>query len=168
MGIIMNISESIVKEFQFFLLSFFYGIGIFFIYDCIRIIRRIIKHFKWLVGLEDIAFWVFIGVIVFELMYKENSGIIRGFVIVGMITGMVFYLYLISKHLVNGTTKLIKKIISFFKKIIGFLLKPFCWAGRRLSWIIVFFRKKLGRLVKNCLKPLKKCWKTVKITVTRK
>lgn len=161
-------SESIVREFCFFLISIFYGMTIFFLYDCIRIVRRIIPHVGCLVGLEDIIFWVISGIFMFQMMYRQNNGIIRGFVIVGVSIGMVIYLHMFSRFLVNGVTRVIKGTIHIIKKLLTIILKPFLWFGKRILWILLFFRKKVRKFIKFSVKPLKKSMKTVKITLTKK
>lgn len=161
-------SERIIHEFYFFLMSVFYGMLIFFLYDCIRIVRRIIPHIGFLVGLEDIIFWVISGIMMFQMMYKQNNGIIRGFVIVGISIGMVIYLHLFSNLLVNGMTKIIKTILHIIKKIIIILLKPFIWFGKRIVWILSFVGRKVQKIIKFMMKPLKKSLKTVKISFTKK
>ena len=66
-----------VDENVFLLHSLLMGIFITFVYDLLRIFRRVAPHGQFLVSLEDLAFWVYCGGEVFLLMYRESNGTLR-------------------------------------------------------------------------------------------
>lgn len=164
-------SDTIGLEVQFFLVSILSGVILLIVYDIIRISRRIIKHFKVLVAIEDILFWVASSIFIFIMMYKQNNGDIRGFSIMGMLIGMLVYNHILSKLVVNAFTTIINKIIWVIKKIISIIFFPF---KKILGFIfkytrrfLLFLRKKLRKLLIKLLKILKRLLKTVKIAVTK-
>lgn len=172
-------SEIIGLQTKFFLASVASGIIMLIVYDTIRILRRIIKHSRFGVAVEDIIFWVLSSLFIFFMMYTQNDGVIRGFSIMGMVLGMVTYNLLLSKYIVNGISFVINKIIYYIKKIIAFILKPFRFILGKLLKVFNTILKKLGnlfriifrklkRIGKRLFKGLKKNAKTIKITITKK
>ena len=83
----MEVSAGILKEADVLLASFAMGVLLLFVYDVLRIVRRIVPHKMWLVGVQDLVFWICSAVALFAMLYRENSGYIRGFVIGGVLAG---------------------------------------------------------------------------------
>ena len=52
------LSESIYHEIQFLLHSVLLGIIITFVYDNIRVVRRVVPHKSFFVSVEDLFFWI--------------------------------------------------------------------------------------------------------------
>ena len=119
-------------ENEFMLHALFIGIFITFIYDLLRIFRRVVPHNGFLVSLEDIFFWIYCTVRVFLLMHRESNGTLRWFAVMGALAGMYLYMKLVSPWLVKYVSLLLQKILRTLKKIISFLLKPFVILGRKL------------------------------------
>ncbi len=101
------------------------GIFITFIYDNLRIIRRVIPHGALLVSLEDIVFWIYCGVKVFLLMYHESNGTLRWFAILGALVGMILYKKTVSPFFVKYVSRLFQKILMIIGKIGNIMIKPF-------------------------------------------
>lgn len=150
-------SEEIILEVKFFLISIVCGILMLIVYDILRILRRVIKHPGYLVALEDLLFWISGSFFIFTMIYKENYGILRSFSILGMVLGMVFYHNLVGDFLAEGISKGINWILKMVAGATGFMTAPFR--------IIV---KKLKNPMKYCIRGLKKKLKTVKIALTKK
>lgn len=165
-------SDLVGLQMQFFLASILSGVVLLVVYDIIRIFRRIIKHSGFLVALEDIIFWVVGGLFIFVMMYKQNDGIIRGFSILGMLIGMLFYNHLLSKYVVNGISKLINGMIHLIYKVIHLLLTPVRFVLKKIKRLFRFLFRKVRYICKKVLKMvvkrLKKIIKTVKISVKKK
>lgn len=92
--------------------SFLLGIYVTFIYDLIRILRRIIRHNKFWVSVEDLAFWIFCGVKFFLLVYHENSGKLRWYSVAAVLVGMTLYCKLISPCLIRVVPRTVKKQLT--------------------------------------------------------
>lgn len=160
--------EFISLELKLFLSSVGWGIILVILYDCLRILRRLIKHNRLCTALEDILYWSVSAVLIFRMMYLINDGAIRGFAIVGVLIGMVLYHYSISDPLVNILSKGIHKCFLTGKKAVKIIMKPFVWMARRFRWLLVFFAKRFRRPCRFARKSLKKFCKQVKIAVVKK
>ena len=51
----MEVSAGILKEADVLLASFAMGVLLLFVYDVLRIVRRIVPHKMWLVGVQDLV-----------------------------------------------------------------------------------------------------------------
>lgn len=67
-----------MDENVFLLHSFLLGVGITFLYDILRILRRVFAHSTSMVSLEDLAFWIYCAGKVFLLMFHEVTGTCDG------------------------------------------------------------------------------------------
>ena len=119
------ISESIWKECNFFLNAMLFGIFMTFLYDTIRILRRVFVHRGFLTGLEDICFWLICTVLIIQLFAKQNSGSVRLFAIIASMLGMTIYLMTISRMYVTYVAKVLRfinqKLFCLKKKLTGFV-----------------------------------------------
>lgn len=111
------------NENEFLLHAMLMGAFITFVYDFLRIFRRVIPHGSFAVSLEDIAFWIYCAARVFLLMHHESNGTLRWFAILGALVGMLLYKKLFSNLFV-------KYVSLVLQKIVGFLLRPFTAAGK--------------------------------------
>jgi spore cortex biosynthesis protein YabQ len=74
---------SIVDQVYIFLYAILGGAIVAFLYDILRIKRRAIKTSIILVSLEDILYWLVAAVLLFLIVYKSNSGEMRGYIFIG-------------------------------------------------------------------------------------
>ncbi len=116
--------EVILWELRFVWISICLGLLLRGAYDFILIIRQLIKHSDIIVGIEDFIFWIICCLQVFELMYKQNNGTIRGFACIGVFLGMGIYHFGPSSYIVSWITILIKKIVIFIGKPVKIIKKP--------------------------------------------
>lgn len=114
----------------FLLHAFLMGIFITFLYDILRIFRRIVSHKDFFVSLEDMAFWIYCGGEVFLLMYHESNGTLRWFAVGGALTGMFLYKKLLSGFFVKYVSLVLNKLLGAVRQLLGWLAKPFLAAGR--------------------------------------
>lgn len=104
-------SPSIHFEARLIILGIGAGAGLMALYDILRIFRVIVRH-SWLwIGLEDLGYWIFAGFAVFYLLYRENDGVIRLYVIGTVLTAMAVYDHLCSAFF----RKVLKKIGRCFR-----------------------------------------------------
>jgi len=108
----------------FLFYAIYMGVYITFIYDIIRVVRRVFPHSDGMVSLEDIGFWIYCGGRVFVLMYKFSDGMLRWFAILGALAGMCFYKKFISSFFVNYTSIIFIKIKKIIVKTAKFVLRP--------------------------------------------
>ncbi len=108
----------------FLLHALLMGIFITFVYDILRIFRRVIPHGSFLVSLEDIGFWIYCAAKVFILMYHESDGTLRWFAVLGALVGMFLYRKTVSPLFVKYVSLLLQKISKVLGKVGSILLKP--------------------------------------------
>ena len=140
----MQVSNEILKEADVLFASFLTGMALLFVYDLLRILRRLISHKSWVTGAEDLLFWALSAVALFAMLYRENSGYIRGFAIGGVLAGMLAYNLLLSAWVVKGSVFLLEKALFL--------------ASRPLVWTARLLKGPLGRL-KKMLKKVLRFWK---------
>lgn len=139
-------SPGIIKELQFFGLAVLRGVLILVLYDVIRIIRRVMPHGIWAVTLEDAAYWVATALLVFQLLYRENDGAVRGYALLAVAVGMLLYHQTISNWLVA-------RISGILRWCFGIILKPFAVIYRKVVQVfrmaVRFYKKKLKKQLKE-------------------
>ncbi len=107
-------SGDIIWESGTFLYALWWGMVLAFQYDTIRIIRRIIRHRRvFMIAVEDVIYWIYVGIRIFIICFYVNSGIIRSFIVVGLVCGAVLYLKALSVY-----------YIKYGVRLVGILLKP--------------------------------------------
>lgn len=92
-----------------------------FLYDWIRVARRMIRHSYIMVQIEDIIYWILAVVGIFMLLLSRNYGEIRLFSLAGVLIGMVLYFFTVSHLFLKvsvGILNIIKKIILLLWNII--------------------------------------------------
>lgn len=134
----MAVSTSIYQELLFLGSSVLVGMGLFFLYDILRIFRRILPHGNIWIGVEDFLYWIIFTGVVFVLLYRENDGMVRGFAFGGLLVGMACYYLLLSRLIVHCQVWIWKKILGIIGKVLGFFVRP--------VWKTL---KKLGHFVEN-------------------
>lgn len=167
-----TVSEQIFRELDFFAVSFVLGALLVFVYDCLRIFRRMVRHGVLWISLEDFCYWVAVAFAVFAMLYQKNDGLIRGFSIGGVMIGMLFYNQLVSRYVVRCTVRFLKKITGIGKKICGFVFAPFRKAAKTASRAVCgksrTFISRQRKKVKFMNNRLKKMKKEVKMGLTKK
>ena len=104
-------SPGIHFEIRLLILGVAAGAGLMALYDLLRLFRALVHH-GWLwVGVEDLLYWIFAGLAVFYLLYEENDGALRLYVISTIFLTMIVYDRLCSTIL----RKVLKKIRRYLK-----------------------------------------------------
>ena len=100
------------------------GIFITFVYDILRIARRVFHHGWFLISLEDLIFWIYCAEEVFMLMYRFSDGMLRWFAVLGALVGMLLYKKLASPFFVKYVSFVLIKVKELLRRILSILLKP--------------------------------------------
>jgi len=95
-------SVHIVYEVKLLLYSFLTGAGLMMTYDLLRIFRIFIPHSSVFTGIEDMIYWVYAALVTFSLLYEQNDGGLRGYVITGVFIGMLLYDRLVSRFFLKS------------------------------------------------------------------
>lgn len=107
-------SARIQYEAWLMLLSLVTGAWLMLAYDTLRVFRLVIRHSPFFTGLEDFSYWLYAGLVTFILLYEQNDGVFRAYVIAGVFLGMIIYDRCISRIFF----KCLKKIGKWLKIII--------------------------------------------------
>lgn len=122
------------------------GVLILALYDVIRIFRRVVPHGILAVALEDAAYWLATALLVFQLLYRENDGAVRGYALLAVAAGMFLYHQTVSSWLVMH-------ISGILRWCLGILLKPFAAVCRKMVQVFRmagrFYKKKLKKQLKE-------------------
>lgn len=167
-------SITVRTEIIFFLACIGVGITAAFLYDILRISRRLIGPKDGLVTLEDIIFIVACAFILFYAAYRRNNGELRLQSFVACAIGVSIYAFIVKNRFLNFGTFIIKWLINLAGKIIIILFFPFrillkvfkkpvsiiiWYTGRSFKRAAKVFRYKQSRLslkIKNTVLILRK------------
>ena len=110
--------SSVYWEWSLLLQAIKLGVKLTFVYDGLRIFRILIKHKNIVASIEDIFFWMYSSIIIFEMQLEQSDGVLRGFCILGMLLGMYLYSKILGEYLVAMAEK---GIILFKRRLTGIL-----------------------------------------------
>lgn len=131
-------------------------VGIFF--DVFRILRKSFKTPDFITYIEDIIFWIITGLFLLFVLFTFENGQIRSYNIIGLIIGVILYIFTISKYFIKCSVT----IITFFKNIIYKILKviisPLKMFFKPISFVIINVKNitKCDKKIKNNIKNSKK------------
>ncbi len=122
------------------------GVLILILYDLLRIFRRVVPHGVLAVALEDVLYWAGTALLVFQLLYRENDGAVRGYALVAVAAGMLLYHRTVSGWMVEH-------IAGVLNVCLGFFLRPLRLLWRKvvqvLRMAVRFYKKKLKKGLKE-------------------
>lgn len=78
-------------------LSLVTGGWLMIVYDGLRLLRLLMLHNSFFVGMEDFLYWIYAGGAVFMLLYEQNDGSFRFYAVAGVFLGMVIYDRFVSR-----------------------------------------------------------------------
>lgn len=160
-------SREIVQELTFFVHSVLMGVAITFVYDWIRVLRKLIRHGKILVSLEDLLFWLVCGIAVFYMLYRENNGTLRWFAVLGATIGMFFYKGIVRDRFINIMSTCLYKIMWFLFHVLQIVLKPFKCLFCAGKTLVLHLAKSLEKCKKIIKKRLTVCIKTLRMVLCK-
>ncbi|MBO5033230.1 MAG: spore cortex biosynthesis protein YabQ [Lachnospiraceae bacterium] len=88
-----------------------------FSYDFIRLFRRLVRHGRFAVDLEDILYWTVCFLLSFTLLYYGNNGVIRFAAVLGAAAGMGIYAVTLGRFFVKVSYWLIDQTIGNFFRL---------------------------------------------------
>lgn len=105
------------RELILFACSIWQGAFLSMCYDLLRLLRRLIPHKGWLVSTEDFLYWMFASWYLLVSFYKENSGILRGYLFFGIALGALVWHQAFSRMVVNGCVHGIRRLLRPFGRL---------------------------------------------------
>lgn len=103
-------SGTIITEWHFWMASIITGVIMTFAYDILRLLRRIIRHNRFFVDMEDLLFWAACFFTSFTLLYYGNNGVIRFAAVMGAGIGMLAYTLTVGRFFVKYSVFVIRKV----------------------------------------------------------
>lgn len=131
-----------------------------FIYDLLRIWRRVAVHGTVWIAIEDIVYWCGCAVGFFLMLYQQNDGLVRGFIMGAVFAGMVLYLKTVSRFILSGGVWMLKGVVKIISWPGRLVMRPFRRIFGKMASRMIRKRKKTERIYK---KRLKKLFKAVKM-----
>ena len=110
--------------------AFLAGVFLAACYDILRIFRNIADHSSFWVGMEDILYWCASGIYLFNLIYRENDGMIRFYVL--LFTGLGALLYHAGPSMI--LVKYISAILRKIGRFLGIIGRPIRICRKRLKF----------------------------------
>ena len=77
-------------------------------YVCIRNLRKVFRHSRILVNVEDAVYWIWWAWYLFEQVFHLGYGVIRWYFVVGIIVGAAVF-YTVEKRIRNRVNRYVKK-----------------------------------------------------------
>lgn len=151
--------KDVISQATAFLFSAGAGALYALIFDVFRISNRTFKTNKIIVALQDILYWIVITAITLVLIYNVNSGELRNYIFLGLISGAAAYLLIFSRvilFVVIPILSVIKKALLFIftiiLKVLKFVFGPFIKLGKLIKNIFIKqYRKIVSHLSKKVL-----------------
>lgn len=120
-------SKTIISEWHFWTASIAAGICMAFVYDLLRLFRRLVRHARFAVDIEDILYWTACFFSSFALLYYGNNGVIRFAAVLGAAAGMVIYAVTVGRFFVRCSffvlDKTIGSLLRFVAKVMSIVHK---------------------------------------------
>lgn len=119
-----GIGMLVQEQAQVFLISFVAGVCLFWLYDLLRIVRRVFLHELIAIAVEDICYWIIWTWSVFYLWNQVNNGMVRGFTLLAVGMGMLLYYILLSKWFILIGVWILKRVLHILSVLWFFLSWP--------------------------------------------
>lgn len=81
---------SLKSEMLAFLVAIISGMIVRLGYQFLVCLRKIVKHKKTAINIEDFCFWILTAVFLFVQIYHTTNGMVRWFVVLGIVLGAFF------------------------------------------------------------------------------
>lgn len=122
------------------------GVIISILFDIFRILRKVFKTPDIITYIEDIIFGVLAGIIIIYSIFVFNNGEIRSYLFLGIIIGILVYLFTLSKIFV----KFGNKILTFLKNILLLPIKKALLLGKNIvKWLHSKIFRHFSKIISN-------------------
>ena len=143
--------EGVRGELRLFLISVITGITTGILFDLFRAIRKTNTGGDGAVWAEDIIFWICETALIFSVIYRYNSGQVRFYFFIGLVSGTVLYLLTVSPAVIfifGKITVFLKSVLLFPVRILKSIYRLFAMPVRVVTEKV----KKTARKLKKRLK----------------
>ncbi len=152
---------TLAKETRLFLLSIVVGVGLSLLYDLLRVLRLQTRHRPIVVSLEDLLYFLVCAAVTFGFALKDNSGQIRGYILIGELLGWGCW------HLTAGelAVKIASGIFALLRRVVLAVARVALFPFYCLWKLVLKILRLLSRPMKLFLK---KVMQTQKYNLKRK
>ena len=77
-------------------------------YVCVRKIRKVFKHSRMMIDMEDAVYWICMALYLFDQIYHMSNGVIRWYFVTGVVAGAIVFC-LIEKRIQKKVNTYVKK-----------------------------------------------------------
>lgn len=120
------------------------GTALAFVYDILRVARRIVPHSSVLIHIEDFLYWLIVIAAIFGLLHFLNNGELRLFVIAGAFFGMLLYYLFISARFIKVSMTVYGLIKTAVLMVFAIISIPFKAAANILAYPAGVVRRRAG------------------------
>lgn len=110
------ISNGILEQGGLFVSGILCGVIVWFLYDLIRLWRRLVSHGQVWIAVEDVIFFLICAMVGFQVLYPQSLGQLRVFLALAFVVGSLAYHKLVSPYLIRAGTWLIHSVKKVFRK----------------------------------------------------
>lgn len=142
-------NNSVLGELAFFAASAAAGFFCAFLYDILRISRRLVRVSDLAVNLEDILFMGTAAVVLFYASYLLNSGEMRWHSFIGGAAGVALYITAVGNRVLDLSCVIIKFSVKAGTFLLKILLYPIGFVFGIMRKPIVFVAWYSGRGIKR-------------------
>lgn len=133
------------------------GILFSFLYDSIRVSRRLFSHGRWMVHMENLFFWMFCALVVFRFLHREGNGTLRWFAVLSAALGMYVYMKALSRFHLKLSLFLLQPVVRFFEKALCHVMRKIKDFTKWLLTAIGKLLKMVGKGVRRYVKSFRRC-----------
>ena len=112
-----------------FIVVLYGGMCITFLYDCLKLYKKLRKPSPIIAGFQDVLYWLASASSVIYILYYSSYGSIKGYTILSLWIGVILYKVFLSKVIVTtieGSIHFIKRIGGMFYKKVNAKIKRTC------------------------------------------
>lgn len=110
----MTISPEIYSQAELFALVFVVAVLVWFLYDLLRLLRRVIPHNSVWMAVEDVAFFFVCAMAGFQELYPKSLGQVKGYMLLAFLAGTLAYRMLPGRVLMRSGNRVIHKGKAIF------------------------------------------------------
>lgn len=151
---------SVSSQAYVFLCTVIGGMAIALVYDFFRIFRRAVKTGGFVTYVQDLLYWIMAAIIMFFTFYYSNDGELRVYLFIGAFIGVVLYVLLFSKIIMDSSLFIIKIVTLVIKALIFITSYPI-----RMVWKVLSIP--LRKLVRIAGKSVKKTRNSSKVRFSK-
>lgn len=112
-----------IWELQYLLQACWLGVRFGWIYDGMGLFRVAVPHKVWQEEVEDFIFWIICCFWVFFLMFEKDNGVVRGYILLAVLSCMGLWHYTLGRWLQRKLGKWIRKAKKYMKFLLTILKK---------------------------------------------